>query len=159
MHDVATTPRPLQVPVPPDVPDEDVARGSAARLLITASAHGGAEALARRIHEASARAPFAVVRTRAGDLPSEPWMLRDTCSALLDAAAGGTLVISDVDAMPPMVQELLIELLEDLEFARAPEASVRLVSDTAVPLLERIAAGTFSERLFYRLNIIHLRLD
>src|SRR4029078_7961200 len=33
---------------------------------------------------------------------------------------------------------------------------VRLISGTTVSLLDRIAAGTFSEQLFYRLNIIHL---
>jgi transcriptional regulator of acetoin/glycerol metabolism len=33
---------------------------------------------------------------------------------------------------------------------------VRLISGTTTSLLDRVAAGTFSERLFYRLNIIHL---
>jgi transcriptional regulator of aromatic amino acid metabolism len=50
----------------------------------------------------------------------------------------------------------LIDLLAALESARRPSAAVRLISGTTVSLLERVAAGTFSERLFYRLNILHL---
>ena len=52
--------------------------------------------------------------------------------------------------------EALIDLLAGLESARVPSAAVRLISGTTVSLLDRVAAGTFSERLFYRLNTIHL---
>ena len=51
---------------------------------------------------------------------------------------------------------LLVQLLADLQSARAPSAAVRVISGTTVSLLDRIAAGTFSERLFYRLNLLHL---
>ena len=54
------------------------------------------------------------------------------------------------------MQEALIDLLAGLESARRPSAAVRLISGTTVALLDRVAGGTFSERLFYRLNIIHL---
>ena len=83
-------------------------------------------------------------------------MLRVTCSALLDAARGGTLLVSDIENMPPLVQERLIELLNELESARAPAALVRFVAGTTVSLLDRMAGGTFSEQLFYRLNTLHL---
>jgi DNA-binding NtrC family response regulator len=85
-------------------------------------------------------------------------MLRDTCSNLLDAAAGGTILISDVEELPPTVQRLLVELLAELEVTRAPSDAVRLIAGTTVSLLDRIAAGTFSDRLFYRLNAIHLSM-
>ena len=58
--------------------------------------------------------------------------------------------------MPQTVQDTLIELLDGLEFARRPSDAVRLISGTTVSLRERIAAGTFSDQLFYLLNIIHL---
>jgi DNA-binding NtrC family response regulator len=61
--------------------------------------------------------------------------------------------------MPSIVQNQLLDLLAELELARAPSAAVRLVCGTSVSLLDRIAAGTFSERLFYRLNMIHLMAD
>jgi DNA-binding NtrC family response regulator len=55
-------------------------------------------------------------------------------------------------------QEAFIDLLTELESARRPSATARLISGTTVSLLDRVSAGTFSERLFYRLNIIHLRV-
>jgi DNA-binding NtrC family response regulator len=137
--------------------DEELASRSAVRLLITVSEQG-VEALARRIHGASLRGRSPFVRTRARDLPTEPRMLRDTCSNLLDAAAGGTILISDVEELPPTVQRLLVELLAELEVTRAPSDAVRLIAGTTVSLLDRIAAGTFSDRLFYRLNAIHLSM-
>jgi DNA-binding NtrC family response regulator len=135
--------------------DEEIASRSAGRLLITASARGRAEALAHRIHGVSLRARFPFVRTRARNLPIEPQMLRDTCSDLLGAAAGGSILISDVEEMPSTVQGALVEVLAELEFARPPSAAVRLIASTTVSLLDRVAAGTFSDRLFYRLNTIH----
>jgi DNA-binding NtrC family response regulator len=61
-----------------------------------------------------------------------------------------------VEEVPSAAQDALIDLLAALESARRPSAAVRLISGTTVSLLDRVAAGTFSERLFYRLNIIHL---
>lgn len=136
--------------------DEDVASRSPARLLITASTLEEVEAVARRIHEAGPRAPFPLLHTRARDLPVEPEALREYCFGVLAAAAGGSVLISAVEEMPSPVQDALIELLAGLEVAPGPSAEVRLISGTTVSLLDRIAAGTFSEHLFYRLNVIHL---
>jgi DNA-binding NtrC family response regulator len=140
----------------PGVEEEEIAGQSSATLLITASTRGEVETLAHRIHQISSRAtaPFVRVRTRA--LPIEPRMLRESCSALLDAATGGTMFMSDVEEMPAIVQGVLIELLAELQSGRAPSAAVRLISGTTVPLLDCIAAGSFSAQLFYRLNILHL---
>jgi transcriptional regulator of aromatic amino acid metabolism len=73
-------------------------------------------------------------------------------------SSGGvcSIVIHDVDEMPSVVQNQLLDLLAELELARPPSTAVRLVCGTTVSLLDGIAAGTLSERLFYRLNIIHL---
>lgn len=138
------------------VADEGVASRSPARLLITASTQEAVKAVARRIHEAGPRAPFPLLLTRARDLPLEPEALRAHCLGFLDAAAGGSVLISAVEEMPATVQDALIELLAGLEFAPGPSAEVRLISGTTVSLLDRVAAGTFSERLFYLLNVIHL---
>jgi sigma54-dependent transcription regulator len=58
--------------------------------------------------------------------------------------------------MPPITQDRLIETLAELQDARDPSVAVRLMAGTTVSLSERIADGTFSEGLFYRLNIIHV---
>jgi two-component system response regulator PilR (NtrC family) len=138
------------------IEDVNVASRSPARLLITASTPQAVETLARRIHGIGPRAQFPFVMTCAGELPIGAQALRDDCARLLDAAAGGSLLVSAVDEMPSTAQDALIDLLAALESARRPSAAVRLISGTTVSLLDRVAAGTFSERLFYRLNIIHL---
>jgi DNA-binding NtrC family response regulator len=58
--------------------------------------------------------------------------------------------------MPAIVQDAMIDLLRGRESARMPSDAARLISGTTVSLLDCVAAGTFSARLFYRLNIIHL---
>lgn len=153
----------LQCPSEPDYAvafladeDEDAASRSPARLLISASTQRGVETLARRIHGGGPRAHRPFVQMSAGDLPVEPAVLKEYCRSVLAAAAGGSVLISAVEEMPPAVQDTLIELLAGPEFARGTPTAVRLIAGTTVSLLDRIAAGTFSEQLFYRLNIIHL---
>jgi len=138
------------------VEDVNVASRSPERLLITASTPQAVETLARRIHGIGPRAKCPFVVTCAGDLPVGAQALRYGCVRFLDAAAGGSVLVSAVEEMPSAVQEALIDELAALESARRPSAAVRLISGTTVSLLDRVAAGTFSERLFYRLNIIHL---
>lgn len=140
----------------PITADEDLARGCAARLLISASTERNVEVLARRIHEGGPRAHCPFLQLWAVDFPVGPQALREYCSSALDRAPGGSLLIDAVEEMPQTVQDTLIELLDGLEFTRRPSDAVRLISGTTVSLLERIAAGTFSDQLFYRLNIIHL---
>jgi DNA-binding NtrC family response regulator len=141
------------------VNDEDAAAASDAKLLITAPGPVLVEALARRVHAAGGRAALPFVQTRGCDFPIDRQLLGATCSQLLETAAGGSLLISNVEEMPRIVQDMLIELLSDLERARTPLPSVRLISGTTVSLLDRTVAGTFSDRLFYRLNTIHLVTD
>ena len=136
--------------------DVNVASRSPARLLITASTPQAVETLARRIHGIGPRAQFPFVVASAGELPVGAQALRDGCVRVIDAAAGGSVLVSAVEDMPAAVQETLIDLLAGLESERAPSAAVRLIAGTTVSLLDRVAAGRFSERLFYRLNIIHL---
>jgi DNA-binding NtrC family response regulator len=155
MHNVGTPERDRAVALLA-VEDEDVASRSPARLLITAQTQQRVETLARRVHETGPRAPFPFVYTSAGDLPVEPETLKEYCANVFAAATGGSVLISAVEEMPPVVQDALDRLLAGLEFARSPSAEVRLISGTTVSLLDRVAAGTFSARLFYRLNSIHL---
>jgi DNA-binding NtrC family response regulator len=149
----------LQAERPPAVlavEDVNVASRSPARLLITASTQQTVEAVARRIHDSGPRAQFPFVMTSAGEFPVGAQAMREECVSFLDAAAGGSVLVRAVEEMPAAVQEALIELLAGLESVRRPSAAVRLIAGTTVSLLDRIAAGTFSEQLFYRLNVIHL---
>ena len=136
--------------------DITLASHSSARLLITASTQQAVEILARHIHGSGPRSQFPFVMTSAGALPVRARALREDCVRLLDAAAGGSVLVSAVEDMPAAVQDALLDLLAGLESARRPSAAVRLISGTTVSLFDRVAAGTFSKRLFYRMNVIHL---
>lgn len=138
------------------VEHEDVAARCAVTTLITAWTATDVEHVARRIHAASSRAAFSFVQASAAALPVEPRALWETCSGLIDAAAGGTLLLTAVEEMPAIAQDRFIETLAQLQSIRVPSAPVRLMAGTTVSLRERIADGAFSERLFYRLNVIHV---
>jgi DNA-binding NtrC family response regulator len=155
MHNLGTAERGDALALLP-VDDEDVGSQSRARLLITAPTEQRVETLARRIHGAGPRAQFPFVQTWAAELPVGPELLKEYCARLLDSAAGGSLLVSAVEEMPATVQEAMIDLLGGLESAGMSSDAARLISGTTVSLLERVGAGTFSERLFYRLNIIRL---
>jgi DNA-binding NtrC family response regulator len=148
---------PKQSWAPEVVDDEDLASKSQARILITACASEDVEALARRVHDASPRALLPFVQIGAVDLPADPRLLRATCSSLLSVARGGTMFISDVEQMSASAQGLLLEVIAELERTTPSSAAVRLMSGTTVALVDAVATGAFSERLFYRLNTIHLR--
>jgi len=141
----------------PDASDERVASGSAVRLLITAATPDLVEAVARRIHTASrGAAPFVQVAAR--DLPAGTFLLTAALTSLFNrATTGGSLLLADVEEMPATVQDGLFEVIEGLQIARGSPDAVRLMSGTTVSLLERVKAGMFSERLFYRLNLLHVR--
>ena len=139
--------------------DERLAAQSASSLLVTAATSACVTALARRVHGLSDRETFPFVIERAAVLPQESGELKTFCARLLHASAGGSLLLSDVEEMPRRVQERVIELLARLSLDRPPAAAVRLMAGTTVSLFDRVAAGTFSEDLFYRLNVIHINGD
>ena len=139
------------------VEDEELAaRCAATTIVITAAVAADVERLARRIHEGSAGVASPFVRVSAAALPITAAMLTKTCAGLLEAATGGSLLLTDVEDMPAIVQGRLIDTLVELQGARAPSAAVRLMAGTTASLCQRVADGTFSERLFYRLNLIHI---
>lgn len=146
-------PRPLRTL--PAVDGEDLAIQVPASLLIT-GARPDVQALASRIHDASPRAVRPCVQVAARELPPEPGVLSETCSKLLETVAGGTLLVSDVEEMTLPVQAVFMELLAELQQARAAMPPLRLVTGTSVSLHDRVEAGEFSALLFYRLNVLHL---
>jgi two-component system, NtrC family, C4-dicarboxylate transport response regulator DctD len=141
----------------PDADDEVLAaHAPATTVLITAASAEAIRCVARRVHHASVRPGSALVEVSAANLPTNPMLLQETCADLLDAAAGGTLLLHEAARMPSNVQECIIEILSALQNARFPSARVRLIAGTTVSLHDRVAAGAFSARLFYRLNTIHI---
>ena len=80
-----------------------------------------------------------------------------------EAAAGGTLFLDEIGNLTPTGQAKLLRVLQTGEFERlgsstTRKADVRIVSATNVDLSRAIAAGTFREDLFFRLNVIELHV-
>ncbi|AXY21402.1 MULTISPECIES: nitrogen regulation protein NR(I) [Komagataeibacter] len=80
-----------------------------------------------------------------------------------EQAAGGTLFLDEIGDMPPEAQTRLLRVLQDGEFTTvggtAPiRANVRIIAATHRDLRQAIRAGTFREDLYYRLNVVPMRL-
>jgi len=80
-----------------------------------------------------------------------------------EAADGGTLFLDEIGNLPPAGQMKLLRVLETGRFERLGsnkerQVKVRVISATNADLAQMIRAGTFREDLFYRLNLIELRL-
>jgi two-component system nitrogen regulation response regulator NtrX len=82
---------------------------------------------------------------------------------LLEVADGGTLFIDEVADMPLTTQAKILRVLTDQSFqrvggTRAVKVDVRVVSATARDLAAEIQSGRFREDLYYRLNVVPVRL-
>jgi two-component system nitrogen regulation response regulator GlnG len=80
-----------------------------------------------------------------------------------EQAAGGTLFLDEIGDMPAEAQTRLLRVLQEGEFTtvggrQAIRANVRIVAATHRDLRQAIRAGQFREDLFYRLNVVPIRL-
>jgi two-component system C4-dicarboxylate transport response regulator DctD len=129
--------------------DDDVplAAGTSVPVLITSSSGERRELCARLIHAMSARArgPF-VTFSPSGTHPV-------VAAHLFDQARDGTLFLDDIAALSQDAQTQLLDLWGGEAVRR-----VRVLSGASRHLTEDRAKGSFSEPLFYRLNVLHLDL-
>jgi two-component system nitrogen regulation response regulator GlnG len=80
-----------------------------------------------------------------------------------EAAAGGTLFLDEIGDMPPDAQTRLLRVLQDGQFTRIGgrtpiKADVRVIAATHQDLRGLINEGAFREDLFYRINVVPIRL-
>jgi DNA-binding NtrC family response regulator len=137
------------------VEDETIAGGTEVPILITASTRRDIERIARRIHLAGTRAAAPFVPAQVSALAGRATTLHDRCADLFDSAAGGTVLLTMAEDMSRALQDTLTGLFHRRRRTEAPVAA-RLITGTTVSLIDRVRAGTFSDRLFYQLNLIHL---
>ncbi|WP_310475753.1 sigma-54 dependent transcriptional regulator [Sandarakinorhabdus sp.] len=142
------------------------------RVLISGPAGSGKEVAARLLHQWSPRieAPFVVVSAAR----MTPERVEEALfgveegggnvrAGLLEQAHGGTLFLDDVADMPMTTQAKILRVLTEQVFQRVGGArwvrvDVRVISATSRDLAAEIAAGRFREDLYYRLNVVPVRL-
>ena len=142
------------------------------RVLITGPAGSGKEVAGRRLHQWSPRAgsPFVVVSAAR----MTPERVEEALfgveegghlvrSGLFEQAHGGTMFLDDVADMPLPTQAKILRVLTEQVFQRVGgsrwvRVDVRVISATSRDLVAEIAARRFREDLYYRLNVVPVRL-
>mgnify|MGYP002621881784 CR=1 FL=1 len=145
-------------------------------VMITGESGTGKELVARALHDYGRRrgGPFVAVNMAA--IPRElieSELFGHERGAFTGAlnrgvgrfeqASGGTLFLDEIGDMPPEAQTRLLRVLQEGEFTtvggRHPiKANVRIVAATHRDLRQAIRQGSFREDLFYRLNVVPIRL-
>ncbi len=131
--------------------------GTDLTVLIEGESGAGKERVARALHEYSRRAagPFVSLSLAAISRDALERELSGT-DGMLARAQDGTLFLDDVDDAPADSQTRLLRLLQDGEDDKRREA--RIVAASKRNLGELVRAGQFRQDLFYRLNVVSIRL-
>ena len=150
---------------------------SDAKVLITGESGVGKEVLAKAIHSSSGRASAKLVSLNCAGvaeslLESELFghakgsftgAYRDK-QGLLELGNNGTVFLDEIGEMSLRMQALLLRFLESGEIQRvgglSPRHSinVRIISATNRYLPEQVESGAFRRDLYYRLNVVHLKI-
>jgi len=152
------------------------AANSDATVILLGESGAGKNVLARQIHEWSPRhdRPFVVVNcTTLSDQLLESELFGHVRGAFtgaiknkpgrLEAAAGGTVFLDEIADLSPALQTKLLRFLQERRFERVGgdetiEIDARIIAASNRDLEHEVAAGHFREDLFYRLNVISLRV-
>ena len=131
-------------------------------VLVVGETGVGKERFAERIHEMSPRRTGSFVRLNCSAI-SEPLLDAELFGnetagkpGMLELADGGTAFLSDVDQLPPGLQQKLLRAIEDaavrrLNAARARPIDVRYVASTTKVLANEVDAGRFRRDLYFRI--------
>jgi DNA-binding NtrC family response regulator len=147
-----------------------------ATVLITGETGTGKELAARALHMAGTRRGGPMVAVNCSALPEnllEAELFGHVRGAFTGAvqnrtgrfeqAQGGTLFLDEIGELPMELQAKFLRVLQEREFQRLGSSEtihvdIRVVAATNCDLLERIEQGKFREDLYYRLNVVPLRM-
>jgi two-component system response regulator AtoC len=145
-------------------------------VLILGESGTGKELIARALHYHSKRKSQPFVAVNCGAIPQnllESELFGHIRGAFTDASAdkaglfeqadGGTLFLDEIGEMPLSLQVKLLRVLQDEEFrpvgsSTVKRVNVRVISATSKELEQEIAAGRFREDLYFRLNVLVMKL-
>jgi len=151
-------------------------RSSDVTVLVTGESGTGKELVARAIHAISSRRAKVFVPFNCTAVPkelSEGYLFGYRRGAFTGAvndshgvirtAAGGTLFLDEIGDLPLDVQPKLLRFLQEGEIQplgeqRPAKVDVRIIAATNTDLEDMVAQGRFREDLYYRLNVIRLRV-
>lgn len=150
--------------------------GTEATVLVTGESGTGKELIARAIHFNSPRRGHRMVAVNCAALPHDlleselfghvrgafTGAIRDK-TGKFEQAQGGTLFLDEIGAMPLALQAKLLRALQEREVERVGgdrpiEVDVRIVAATNRPLAALVSTGEFRDDLFYRLNVVPVRV-
>ncbi|NOX90194.1 MAG: sigma-54-dependent Fis family transcriptional regulator [Calditrichaeota bacterium] len=153
----------------------DVADASAS-VMIEGESGTGKELVARALHYHSTRKDKAFIPIFCGSL-SENLLeselfghkkgsftgATENKRGLFEEADGGTLFLDEIADVSPTIQTRLLRVLQEGEFKRVGEnqirtADVRIIAATNKDLWEEVRKGNFREDLYYRLNVINIKM-
>ena len=145
-------------------------------VLVTGESGTGKELVARALHEHSSRKNQPFIKVNCAAIPKdlmESELFGYEKGAFTGAvgskpgrfelASGGTLFLDEIGEIPLEMQVKLLRVLQESEFERVGgvktlQVDVRLVAATNRDLRHEVAVGGFREDLFYRLNVVPLKL-
>ncbi|MEM7423127.1 MAG: nitrogen regulation protein NR(I) [Pseudomonadota bacterium] len=145
-------------------------------VMISGESGTGKELVARALHNFGKRSPGPFVAVNMAAIPRELIESelfgheRGAFTGATERAPGkfeqaqkGTLFLDEIGDMPPEAQTRLLRVLQEGEFTtvggrQARQADVRIIAATHQNLRNLIAEGRFREDLFYRLNVVPIRL-
>ena len=154
----------------------DKVAASTASLLITGPSGTGKELIAKAVHYQSPRRNRPFISINCGALTEtllESELFGHEKGAFTGAVAmkkgrfeladQGTLFLDEVGEMPPPLQVKLLRVLQEMEFervggTRSIQVDVRVISASNRNIKDDVAAGTFREDLYYRLNVINIEV-
>jgi two-component system, NtrC family, response regulator PilR len=154
----------------------EIVAATSSTVLITGETGTGKELAARAIHHSSARRANRFVAINCSAIPEtllEAELFGHARGAFTGAvgtrqgrfeqAHKGTLFLDEVGTMSPALQAKLLRVLQEREFERVGDShtikvDVRVIAATHSDLHKMVTEGTFREDLFYRLNVIPVRL-